>query len=142
MSGRIESILIIICFLGLWTSVGADVLPPYLGTIKQTEAHLLYSPGKVVKKLTLTLYDKTNKETHAFSASSEQENDFVAKFHMKNLKPGELYRYAISETDSKKVLIKGDEYYFKTLSTDFRKSKVKLAFVACVNSLKLDPDPT
>ena len=120
---------IISLFLIINLSLHSEQVGPYLGTIKSTEAYILYSADKTEKELTISLTDTKL----SFTQKALKENDYVVKFHIKDLKPGQKYHYTIRDKKSRKILIKGDDYSFTTLPKT-RRGKFKVAFVACVNS--------
>ena len=109
-----------------------ETVPPYLGTIKQNEAHLLFRPAAQELKLRLNVFDSSGKQVSTSESLSSQDNDFVAKFHIKQLSPDTRYTYTITDLESKKALIQGKEFTFKTLSAS-RKGTFTAAFIACVN---------
>jgi len=119
----------------LFNSLIADEVGPYLGTIKTTEIYLLYSPDKKEQTLTLKILNKSGSLQAEVKAEALAKNDFVAKFHIRQLAAGQKYYYKIDGQDEKgniKELIAGEEFNFKTLSLS-RKAKFTVAFVACVN---------
>ncbi|MDG1873496.1 MAG: alkaline phosphatase D family protein [Mariniblastus sp.] len=120
-------------FLGLRAD---DSVGPYLGTIKTTEAHLLYSPGKEVVQLRLTVRDDRDAVIASIETKSDPEQDFVAKFQVTGLTPGSHYRYQIEKiVAGKATLIAGgtEDFQFSTVPEQRRGQVVTAAFVSCVN---------
>ena len=113
-----------------------DSVGPYLGAITKTEAHLLYSPGKEVAQLRLTISDDKGIVVANIGGKSESEHDFVAKFHITGLTPGSSYRYKIEKIEAgKAILIAGgtEGFQFATVPEQRRGQVVTAGFVSCVN---------
>ena len=113
-----------------------DSVGPYLGAITKTEAHLLYSPGKEVAQLRLTIRDDKGIVVANIEGESESEHDFVAKFHITGLTPGSSYRYKIEKIEAgKAILIAGgtEDFQFSTVPEQRRGQLVTAGFVSCVN---------
>lgn len=131
-----SSYCLAICFIASFGLNADDSVGPYLGTIKKTEAHLLYSPGKVANHLRLTVMDESGAAITKVNRWSKAEHDFVAKFHVTGLRPGNTYRYKIEKVVAEKaILLAGGtrEYYFATAPEKRNQSIVTAAFVSCVN---------
>ena len=114
-----------------------DPVGPYIGTIKNTEAYFLYSPGQEELTLRLTVMTDAGATVTSVDSSSLAANDYVAKFHATGLTEGTHYRYKIEKVaaNGDSTLYAGDtaEHHFTTVPTQ-RIGKVATAgFVACVN---------
>ena len=113
-----------------------DSVGPYLGAITKTEAHLLYSPGKEVAQLRLTVSDDEGSVVANIEGKSESEHDFVAKFHITGLTPGISYRYKIEKIEAgEATLIAGgtEDFQFSTVPEPRLGQVVTAGFVSCVN---------
>lgn len=127
---------LLICALTIFPLRAEDSVGPYLGTIKKTEVNLLYSPGKEAALLRLTIHDDSGVVVAKIVGKSEAEHDFVAKFHVTGLTPGNSYRYKIEKIVSgKATLIAGgtDEFQFSTVPAERRGQVVTAGFISCVN---------
>ena len=117
-----------------FTSVYAnEEVTPYLGTIKPKEAYMLYRPSAIESNLELKIYNKNKELVTRVRNESLMANDFVAKFHIQKLQPDTSYTYTITNVDTRKVLISGNDYNFTTLPAT-RRCKFSAAFIACVNN--------
>lgn len=115
---------------------GDDSVGPYIGTVKSTEAHLLYRPGKETSDLRLTVNDQQGTEITTDDSRSEAEYDFVAKFHITGLTPGTTYHYQIEkiENGSETLLAGGSaEFHFTTVPKTRSGQILNVAFLSCVN---------
>ncbi|APZ91410.1 alkaline phosphatase D family protein [Fuerstiella marisgermanici] len=113
-----------------------DTVGPYVGTLKTTEAYLLYRPGNIAAELRLTVNDEQGKKVAAVESRSEAEHDFVAKFHVAGLNPGTTYRYQIENIkDGNATLVAGGtpDFHFTTVPTERGGQVLNVAFISCVN---------
>ncbi|MDB2673698.1 alkaline phosphatase D family protein [Akkermansiaceae bacterium] len=130
----------------------ADPVGPYVGSVSTTEAHFLYSPGSIEKKLQLSVLSKDGKVVGKAVSTSLKAQDFVAKFHVGGLDDGVDYQYRIDELTADgraAILLNGADYHFKTIDAS-RKTKVKAVLLSCVKKKdtapvweeigRLDPD--
>lgn len=113
-----------------------DSVGPYLGTLKTTEAHLLYRPGNEPTQLRLTVIDQRGTPVTTVDSRSEAEHDFVAKFHVEGLAPGTTYRYQIEKMeDGNATVVAGGApgYHFTTVPAQRGGQVLNVAFISCVN---------
>ncbi|EMI15784.1 secreted protein [Rhodopirellula maiorica SM1] len=113
-----------------------DSVGPYIGTLKSTEAHLLYSPGKEAVTLRLTVHDEQGTKVATVDSRSESEHDFVAKFHVVGLTAGTTYRYQIEKIEAGgATLVAGGtaDFHFTTVPADRSGQVLNVAFISCVN---------
>ena len=114
---------------------------PYVGSVSTNEAHFLYSPGQVEKKLQLSVLSKSGIVVAKADSISLMANDFVAKFHVSGLKNATGYQYRIDElTAEGKVLALsvGEDLHFKTVDAS-RKTKVNAVLLSCVKKKDTAP---
>ncbi|QJE95256.1 LamG-like jellyroll fold domain-containing protein [Luteolibacter luteus] len=110
---------------------------PMIGTVKTTEAWLLYRPGAVEKSLRLSVLDTGGQVVATSDSTSAAANDFVAKFHVTGLSAATAYRYKIEDTSgSSPMPLAGPEdgLRFKTRLTTGTQGTVTAAFVSCANN--------
>jgi hypothetical protein len=110
---------------------------PMVGTVKTTEAHFLYRPGAVEKPLRLTVLDANAQVVGTSEATSDDAEDYVAKFHITGLQAATEYTYKVEDlTGGTAVEIVGPEdgLKFKTRIPTGTKGVVTAAFVSCANS--------
>lgn len=113
-----------------------DSVGPYIGTLKTTEAYLLYRPGNEPAKLRLTVNDEQGTKVAAVDSRSEAEHDFVAKFHIVGLAPGTTYRYQIERMEEgNATLVAGGaaDIHFTTVPAQRSGQVLNVAFLSCVN---------
>lgn len=113
-----------------------DSVGPYVGTVKTTEAYLLYRPGGQAVKLRLTVDDDQGANVATVVSRSEVEHDFVAKFHVVGLTPGTRYQYKIErlEPGGATVVAGGTpEFHFTTVPASRNGQVLNVAFLSCVN---------
>jgi len=113
-----------------------DVVGPYVGTLKATEAYLLYSPGKEEQTLRLTVMGKDGKEVTSTESVNKADNDFVAKFAVTGLTAGNKYTYKIeSIKDGKATVVAGntENNFFNTVSKERKGQVFTAGFLSCAN---------
>ena len=115
----------------------SDHVGPYVGTLKTTEAYLLYSPGQDEIDLRLTVMTDAGATVTSVDSSTFATNDYVAKFHATGLTEGTAYRYKIEklEVGGGTILYAGDDddHYFTTVASNRANRVVKAAFVSGVH---------
>lgn len=110
---------------------------PMLGTVKTTEAWLLYRPGAAEKKLRLSVLDDEGRVLATSESTGAASNDYVAKFHVTGLSPATSYDYKIEDiSGSSPVQLAGPEngLRFKTRLATGTPGLVTTAFVSCANN--------
>jgi hypothetical protein len=110
---------------------------PMVGTVKTTEAHFLYRPGAVEKPLRLSVFDAARQVVATSDAESDDESDYVAKFHVTGLQAATSYTYKIEDLSGAspaQVAGPADGLKFKTRLSTGTKGVVTAAFVSCANS--------
>ena len=110
---------------------------PMVGTVKTTEAHFLYRPGAVEKPLRLSVLDANQQVVATSNANSDDENDYVAKFHVTGLTAATAYTYKVEDVSGESpVQLAGpaDGLRFKTRMTTGTKGVITAAFVSCANN--------
>jgi alkaline phosphatase D len=115
---------------------GDDSVGPYVGTLKTTEAHLLFRPGNAAAKLRLIVNNEQGTRVAAVDSRSESEHDFVAKFRVVGLAPGTTYRYQIEKIEQgKATLVAGGaaDLHFTTVPDQRSGQVLNVAFISCVN---------
>jgi len=133
---RFVFLLIFVLFSGTPFADQVQTVGPYLGSVSPTEAHLLYRPGVLEKRLRLTALDPRNKVAATREARSLPENDFVAKFHLTGLTPGTRYSYQIDDLDgsvSVPLVRPGTTHFFQTIPAQREGQIIHAAFISCVN---------
>ncbi|QDV25589.1 alkaline phosphatase D family protein [Aureliella helgolandensis] len=131
------SVLWIACLLLPGLRLHADdSVGPYIGTVKTTEAYLLYRPGNEPSQLRLTVMDEQGAKVSAVDVQSKAEHDFVAKFHVVGLTPDTTYQYQVEKLESggASLVAGGDSsFHFTTVPTERGGQVFKVAFLSCVN---------
>jgi alkaline phosphatase D len=110
---------------------------PMVGTVKTTEAYFLYRPGEVEKPLRLSVLDANQQVVATSNASSDDANDYVAKFHVTGLTAATAYTYKVEDVSgASPVQLAGpaDGLRFKTRMTTGTKGVVTAALVSCANN--------
>lgn len=118
-------------------SCAAAQTGPMVGTVKTTEAHFLYRLGEVEKPLRLSVFNANQQVVATSNATSDDANDYVAKFHITGLSAATAYTYKIEDVSGETpVTLAGpaDGLRFKTRLTAQTRGVVTTAFVSCANS--------
>lgn len=108
-----------------------------VGTVKTTEAWLLYRPGAVQKNLRLTVLGPGNQVVATNDSSATANDDYVVKFHVAGLKASTVYTYRIDDLSGGapvQLLGPEDGLHFKTRLPAGTKGIVTTAFVSCANN--------
>lgn len=121
-----------VAFLCTRNSPAQDSVGPIVGTVESTVANILYRPDGVGTDLLLTVL-KEGKPVQRVSAKCERENDFVAKFSIKDLKPATRYSYKIEDASGRLLVTADATHSFKTANPDRETGRVSLSFVSCVD---------
>lgn len=109
---------------------------PLVGTVKTQEAYFLYRPGAVEKPLRLSVLGAGQQVVATSQSTSDDAQDYVAKFHVTGLTPSTSYTYRIDDMSSGSpvpILGPADGLRFKTDSPAGTKGVATAAFVSCVN---------
>ncbi len=110
---------------------------PMVGTVKTTEAWLLYRPGDVEKPLRLSVLDARQQVVATSNASSEAAHDHVAKFHVTGLTAATAYHYKIEDVSGPAPVTlasAADGLHFRTRLDSGSRGLVTAAFASCANS--------
>lgn len=110
---------------------------PMVGTVKTDEAYFLYRPGEVETNLRLSVLDASQQVVATSESTSDDVNDYVAKFHVTGLRASTAYTYRIEDlSGSAPVQLAGpaDGLRFKTRSPVGAKGVVSVGFVSCANN--------
>jgi len=123
--------------VSLTVSGPTDPVGPLVGTVKKTEAYLLYRPGEEEVDLRLTVKNAADVTVATVDSSTLATNDYVAKFHVTGLEAETQYFYRIDkvETNGDLVLYAGNsvDYHFTTALTKRLGEVYTAAFISCVN---------
>ncbi len=136
MAKQLTGLSIIFCLVLGSRLLADDSVGPYVGTLKTTEAHLLYRPGNESAQLRLTVNDEQGTKVTAVDSNSDAEHDFVAKFHVVGLIPGTTYQYRIDKIeDGNASLVAGgaSDFHFTTVPDQRSGQVLNVAFISCVN---------
>lgn len=130
----------LLLLFGIPLALAQDIVGPYVGSVRSSEAHFLYSPGKEEKNLQLVVADKQGREVASAKGTCREENDYVAKFRVVGLREGTAYRYRIEEVvgGKQKILENGSDLVFETVDAD-RSKKVTAVFLSCVKKKDTAP---
>ena len=114
-----------------------DPVGPMVGTVTQTDAHLLYRPGPDETDLRLTVINDGGGIFTTVDSTSLASNDYVAKFHVTGLTSGKKYLYRIDkvETGGGTTLYAGGtpDFFFKTVPPKRTNQVLNVGFISCVN---------
>jgi len=117
-----------------------DDVGPMVGHVDWASAQLLIRRGSTAQIFRLEVSDEKGTKIQTVEGVAEAENDFVAKFHVTELKPDTNYRYRVTKIDDKieTVVADGDKLFFKTTKDLASKSSrtdstASICFVSCVD---------
>ena len=109
-----------------------ELVGPMVGLVESTEARVLIRFGDREQVFELRLFDVAGNERLKTTAESSRDQDFVAKFHLKGLKPATEYRYSIAIQEGSTIVEADTSHSFVTLP-DSRNNRFKASFVSCAN---------
>ncbi|WP_083434864.1 alkaline phosphatase D family protein [Rhodopirellula islandica] len=115
------------------TAKANDVVGPLVGAVESTSANFLYRVGESEQPLRLSVL-LDGDVVQAVDSIGRQEDDFVAKFSISNLRPDTRYHYQITNTKTGETLIEADEQHaFRTANPARHGNRVSVGFVSCVD---------
>ena len=117
----------------LQTVSNEELVGPMVGLVQSTESRILVRFGDRERVFELRLLDVAGNEQIKVTAESKREQDFVAKFHLKELKPATEYRYSIAIQGQAPFVNADKKHSFKTLPNS-RKNRFTASFVSCANA--------
>ena len=104
---------------------------PLVGSVSSSDARILFRNSEKSEKLKIIVSGPEQQQL-AVTKKTNRNDDFVAKFHLKGLKPETRYTYMIFDEKNRKLLPKSGVYKFSTIPSH-RNNKFTAAVVSCVN---------
>ena len=108
-----------------------QVIGPLVGHTDANSSHIwarLPSEGEY----SVELKELGHEQWKTFKSEAKKENDLCITWNMENLNPSTVYNYRLRQ--GKKILVEGDDLFFKTAPLSGSNSEVHIAFGSCADT--------